>query len=710
MALTITQNKTVHRTGSTASPGESVLPSFTASGQTGTVSWSDGGVGGKFDPSTGATVTYYPKNRTAQVTITATDSGTAGSTSTAIQIYATFPFQPSVELPLTIAREKKERRVRDGTPWRRSSQQLYGNYKLTLSRRDRTTMEELVSFLDYHDYNQLKFYYSDLEGRYLWVVDSDSDLEVIAHGYCQFTMNVLIRGYTKQISQVSLWERSDFTPLELTGLRLWVPTAYTDSLWQENSYNSVVLTRATADNDKVGHMDDPSPSAHIVRALSQSVRPVLLSDATRKSFLDTATGSAWLVVYNSKRTFNAAHTGEPFTFAFWAKKNADGQYGCFVSNNRGSVTYNGVGIYVNPSNKVEVYLTNNLLGDFFTSTQSFLVSDGWQLICIKSDGTTGYLQIGNKPQESFPLTNTNNTSGDATFDLYIGRDSDAPAYAFNGGLSDIVFCNALMSASELDLLKKFNPARTSSPLARRISNLNLVSDFSHLHSYYDFSDMTTLFQDVNKTVAVASNNDPIRVAVNKASAWTLRDAVATTDANRPLFKTSVQNGRAAALWDGVDDHLDFTQELWHGTAQSSTYVVFKNYDQTNGSHLLYSSNTVYAVVTGDNYSGNPNAVAYVSVHCTNGFATSAVSIKDGAAWHLLEIIRDGRWIQVTLDGVQIENNSVETFAPYSIGRAIAGWELDGYVYKVVRFSAAHTGSHRTAIRQILANEIAVNSL
>lgn len=66
------------------------LPSFTASGATGTVHWSASS--GELSAATGAGVTLDPSNRTELVIITATDD--SASVSVSIQIYGTFPVQP----------------------------------------------------------------------------------------------------------------------------------------------------------------------------------------------------------------------------------------------------------------------------------------------------------------------------------------------------------------------------------------------------------------------------------------------------------------------------------------------------------------------------------------------------------------------------------------------------------------------------------------
>lgn len=86
MALAVTPSVTEYRYGDPLV----ALPSFAASGATGTVNWSTSS--GVLSDATGASTELSSVNRTEVVTITAEDS--LNTVLTVIQIFATFPFQP----------------------------------------------------------------------------------------------------------------------------------------------------------------------------------------------------------------------------------------------------------------------------------------------------------------------------------------------------------------------------------------------------------------------------------------------------------------------------------------------------------------------------------------------------------------------------------------------------------------------------------------
>lgn len=78
-----------------------------------------------------------------------------------------------------------------------------------------------------------------------------------------------------------------------------------------------------------------------------------------------------------------------------------------------------------------------------------------------------------------------------------------------------------------------------------------------LYAWWDFSDLTTLFQDSALTTPVASNNDPIGGVADKSG--NTRTQVQGTAGNRPLWKDT-QFGAGAALFDKVNDSLTYTAE------------------------------------------------------------------------------------------------------------------------------------------------------
>ena len=89
--------------------------------------------------------------------------------------------------------------------------------------------------------------------------------------------------------------------------------------------------------------------------------------------------------------------------------------------------------------------------------------------------------------------------------------------------------------------------------------------------WYDPSDITTLFQDVEGTVPVTKDGDPVALMKNKAGNG--NHAVQTVSAARPVYKT---NGVLHWLrFDGVDDYL-LVQPFAVSLHQPFTYLSSSN--------------------------------------------------------------------------------------------------------------------------------------
>jgi len=97
------------------------------------------------------------------------------------------------------------------------------------------------------------------------------------------------------------------------------------------------------------------------------------------------------------------------------------------------------------------------------------------------------------------------------------------------------------------------------------------ADLDGLELWLDFSDVSTLYQTNDTSTPVTSDGQTIGYVGDKSG--NSRHATIATAGQRPLYKINVQNGKSAALYDGIDDRLitpDFT------IAQpNTTFTVFK---------------------------------------------------------------------------------------------------------------------------------------
>lgn len=99
--------------------------------------------------------------------------------------------------------------------------------------------------------------------------------------------------------------------------------------------------------------------------------------------------------------------------------------------------------------------------------------------------------------------------------------------------------------------------------------------WSRAWSWYDFSDLSTLFQDNAGATPVTADGDPIGMVQDKSG--NARHAVQATGANKPEYDTNVQNGRSGALFGGggTARHLDHTAAPQVDPTNWTVLCVFK---------------------------------------------------------------------------------------------------------------------------------------
>lgn len=198
MALNITATKLTHRTGSANTgphyiAGEQPLPHYTSTGQTGTVTWSDNGAGGTFNPAQGAQTDYTPANKTQAIVITATDSGAGGNGTKALDVKATFPLQPNVDYEVELDDDTKESFARDKSRTTRTDGPAFEARRLELLARHKPQHTELRAFWLFHR-KTIAFYYQDVETDLLYLVNFNSGLKARPKGAARVDMSVIVKG------------------------------------------------------------------------------------------------------------------------------------------------------------------------------------------------------------------------------------------------------------------------------------------------------------------------------------------------------------------------------------------------------------------------------------------------------------------------------------------------------------------------------------
>ena len=90
-----------------------------------------------------------------------------------------------------------------------------------------------------------------------------------------------------------------------------------------------------------------------------------------------------------------------------------------------------------------------------------------------------------------------------------------------------------------------------------------------LKAWYDFSDISTLWQDTARTSAITADAQTIGGVTDKSG--TGRHLQAPTTANEPAYKTGIIAGKSIARLDGTDDRLSAVS--WVGDASWTFFIV-----------------------------------------------------------------------------------------------------------------------------------------
>lgn len=204
---------------------------------------------------------------------------------------------------------------------------------------------------------------------------------------------------------------------------------------------------------------------------------------------------------------------------------------------------------------------------------------------------------------------------------------------------------------------------------------------------YNLDNTSKMWQDVAKTISV-TNGDPVRVIEPSTGSG---DLIATSDANRATFSTNVINSLGAINFAGDGDSYALPSTI---TGEHLFVFVFKNLDNTNGSHVLYGSR--YSPITGTAYSGNSafGGNPYQTLHTTTGLYTDGIKLKNTTGgFNIVAIkcrqISAGVFEWTHVNGLIQATKTVitDSFNWSEIGREyIAGWAAHGQCARIIYYS------------------------
>lgn len=112
------------------------------------------------------------------------------------------------------------------------------------------------------------------------------------------------------------------------------------------------------------------------------------------------------------------------------------------------------------------------------------------------------------------------------------------------------------------------------------------SDIAGLTFWWDFSDLTMLFKDSNKSAAVTADGDTIGYVVDKSNlgnhGWN------TEATRRPLYKANIQNNLGLARFDGSNDFLSTNPSVVLTRTQPRTLFIVAKQITWTANDVLFS--------------------------------------------------------------------------------------------------------------------------
>jgi hypothetical protein len=466
----------------------------------------------------------------------------------------------------------------------------------------------------------------------------------------------------------------------------WLDFANTTTMFQEPAISSAVpRTAVTADADEVGMIYDRGRGANVVTSASDLTCPVLQTSGGVSYVGDGTSTSYQLRTINAKPYFRFTHAAAPV----WSVQfcvmvtSADGVAVVLMdSTSNGNSTSKGFRVSRTTGNKLQINVNRGTSGvvvvNSVISTDS-VVQNTWYYVSIDVNGVgaaTGRLKINNGSVQTFAVA-AGIDDIDPTNEMFFNTQQ---RYG-----SQVIWRNRILTTDELNNWNGHSNARSS-------------TEFTPIKVWdLDFNDTTKMFSDTGRTTPV-TNGDKIRVIDNKitplvGTLLTRYLSNAVGDSTSPQYDENTLNGYGVGTWDGSDDELSFSERmnLAYG-GKFVTFVVFKNEDVSNGSHLFYDGD--YWAVTGNSYNGGLGVgVPYSIAHFAGSFvdnATGAPPLKNKTGYNVLVMRRNGTTVDMWTGLKEKETATITyQFNITQMGRYYGGntdWWLHGKVARITHYN------------------------
>lgn len=486
------------------------------------------------------------------------------------------------------------------------------------------------------------------------------------------TYNLLLQSTDVTAKSVSLW-----SPLDLANLEYWLDPGHLPHMWIESGETQSPVTNVANAGDAIGQLDDASPSAHYTTA-TQTTKPPLESDGATECHIRY--NGRWHTVQGTQKAFAFLHQTNIFTIYVFVRFEVNGTTQVLFDNcSRGALTAYGITFQRQVANTFFCRIvkgTSAALTFQATTTHTVLAASGFNLLRLSCDGTT--LTVRNVTigwTETFARSSVPDTTHNATSNMTLGAGSDAQTTALNGSVRGILILSRNATTAEDTLVSNYftSTFRKSVNTLVRLASSGIVN---FCRRFYDFTDVTRLWQDNARTVAVASDGDPVAVTAHgiDASDHLGRSATASSTTQRPLYRPA----KPGAQWDGVNDNLALgqTDPLGGGL---TLIVVAVNLNNATGSHFVASSAS-YAPITGTGY---PNDhLPYITAHPPGDIISRLRNA--GPDYNMLEVKRNGTYFSTRASQINTSSSndspSTSNWTAQNIGNPfIVGWNMNGYI-------------------------------
>lgn len=211
---------------------------------------------------------------------------------------------------------------------------------------------------------------------------------------------------------------------------------------------------------------------------------------------------------------------------------------------------------------------------------------------------------------------------------------------------------------------------------------------------YDFTDLTTLYQDAAGTTPVTTTAQPIGLAFDRSGCG--NHATQSTAGLRPLLRAN--NGKCAAQFDGVDDALMLPNIAWAGGALNS--FVASNVGASTRAMHVWRTAGAYSSYWGVFESGSGNSPEG-EFYGRATYAVNGVAVSPSTRAQLYTLMNSRNTVLESI-GVTLSANSALQIGGYS------GYVLSGPVHRILLVEGALNSGQIALFRKWAGRGIGLN--